>query len=119
MCQLAAELARELNRVAEADAQSLAALALARRIGERPSILYGLADRARAAAAGGAAERAGRLWGAVEREEARGRLVWWEHDRPAFAEAVGAAAGEAFERGLAAGRHLSLDEAVEEALADA
>jgi predicted ATPase/class 3 adenylate cyclase len=85
-------------------------------IRERQLLVYLLALLARTAAATGRTERAGVLWGAVETEEARGPVGQWEGERAKYAKAMLAAAGPEFDRGRAAGRALSLDEAVEYAL---
>jgi hypothetical protein len=68
------------------------------------------------AAARGDAERAGMLWGAIEAEEARRPLDVWRAMRPVYERAVASAAGLDFEPACAAGRLLTLDEAVEYAL---
>jgi predicted ATPase/class 3 adenylate cyclase len=94
------------------------ALALAHRIGDRMHGIYLLALFARGAAEEGRLERAGFLWGAVEAEEQRGIVGQWEGERELYATPVLAHAGDDFERGRAAARGLSLDEAVGAALAD-
>jgi predicted ATPase len=114
MLGYAAELAHELGQRAQAEQYAREALALAYRIGDRLGTILGVAELARVAASRGDAERAGRLWGALEREAARAPLVMWERIRPEIARDVDHAAGDEFERGRAAGLHLSLDEAVEE-----
>ena len=62
------------------------------------------------------AERAGRLWGAIEDSEADAPFGGWRRHREASAARILACAGPEFQRGLAAGRELSLDDAVEVAL---
>ncbi len=79
--------------------------------------MYALALLARFAASSSQSERAGRLWGAIEAEEARAPVGAWEHQREEFAAPVLADGGPEFEAGRAAGRLLSLDEAVDDALA--
>ena len=61
-------------------------------------------------------ERAGRLWGAIETEEARAPMGQWEIEREAYAAPLLRRAGAGFERGRALGRTLSLDEVVKQAL---
>lgn len=92
------------------------ALALSRELGDRLRCVRGLARLAVIAAEQGDDARAGRLWGAVEAEEARGPVGAWESERERFERPVLAHAGPAFERGRNEGRRLSLDEAVSDAL---
>jgi predicted ATPase/class 3 adenylate cyclase len=87
-------------------------------IGERQFLLFDLALLARAAVETGRVERAGILWGVIETEEARGQVGQWEAEREEYAAPVLAAAGLEFERGRVAGRRLTLDEAVDYALAE-
>ena len=61
-------------------------------------------------------ERAGRLWGAIETEEARAPMAQWEMEREAYAAPLLRGAGAGFERGRTLGRTLSLDEAVTQAV---
>ena len=63
-------------------------------------------------------ERAGRLWGAIEIEEARGPVGQWETEREDYATPVLRELGPDLARGRATGRGL-FDEAVEHALAGA
>ena len=119
MLGLAAELAAELRRDEQAASYTGRALAIAHRIGDRLRVVWTLAEIASSAAGQGDAERAGRLWAVVEREEARAPLPLWERHRHDYAGAVEALAGDEFERGRAAGRLLALDEAVAEAIAGA
>ncbi len=112
-----ADVAVELGRTDYAAQQARQAVRLARQIHDRQLTLYGLALLARLAAARGDVEWAGRLWGAVEAEEARGPVGHWESERDEIASTVIVASTE-FESGHAAGRALSLDEAVEYALGE-
>jgi len=111
-----ADLSFELGRAAVAEERGREAVELAWRVGDRQIVVYTLALLARTAAAGGRSERAGRLWGAVEAEEARGPLGHWERERDEYATRVLVAADPSFHAARAAGRTLSLDEAVEYAL---
>jgi predicted ATPase len=113
-----AELALVQNRPEEAAARARQALRLSRRIGDRQLSVYVLAFLARAVAEDGEVHRAGRLWGAVEAEEARGPLGSWEGDRDQYAARVLAHAGAHLEQGLREGRELPLQAAIEEALGD-
>jgi predicted ATPase/DNA-binding SARP family transcriptional activator len=111
-----AELALVQNCPKEAAARARQALRVSRRIGDRQLSVYVLAFLARAAAEDGDAHRAGRLWGAVEAEEARQPLGSWEGDREQYAARVLAHADAHLEQGLHEGRELPLQAAIEEAL---
>ena len=73
---------------------------------------------ARVAAKDGREARAGRLWGAIEAEEARGPVGAWEGDREQEEHAVLAAAGAAFDSARAEGRVLALADAIAFAISD-
>jgi tetratricopeptide (TPR) repeat protein len=92
------------------------ALLLARQIGNRQTIVYALAQLAAAAAAKNDRWRAGRLWGAIEADEARAPIGIWESAREPLAYRVLGLATPELERGLQQGRCFSLDEAVVDAL---
>jgi predicted ATPase/class 3 adenylate cyclase len=119
-----AELLLERGRLVEADEHVRDALQLAALMNDRRNIVYSLAILARLAVDAGQSTRAGRLWGAVETEEARAPLGHrpgllasnWEADRHMYAEPVLAGAGPEFEFGRKQGRDLSLTAAVEAAL---
>ena len=115
----ACEWSFELRRVREAEEHARAALQLAHQIQDRQMTIYTLALLARAAAMQHLSERAGRLWGAIEIEEARGPVGQWETEREDYATPVLRELGPDLARGRATGRGLSLDEAVEHALAGA
>ena len=89
------------------------ALALGARIADRQGTVTALAQLAGVAAEAGKTGRAGKLWGAIEAEEERGRVGSWEDQRDAIATSVLAHAGPAFDAGRAEGRELSLQQAVE------
>jgi hypothetical protein len=57
------------------------------------------------------------LWGAIEAEERRVPSASWESERPQYVARLEPAAGPDFEQARAEGVKLSLDEAVEYALA--
>ena len=115
MLSLLAEVELSLGRLDEAESRGREALRGSHEIGDRYSVVYGLAVLAWIASARDPA-RAGELWGAVEAEEARGPIGAWEQQR-AEMEAHVVREGETFEGGRARGRTLSLDAAVERALA--
>jgi predicted ATPase/DNA-binding SARP family transcriptional activator len=100
-----------------AEAWSAEALALSHRIGDRQNTIMRLAVLASAAAERGDVERAGKLWGAIEAEESRGRIGAWERNRGEYEQRLPSSDDPAFDRGRQMGRALSLDEAVDEALA--
>ena len=87
-----------------------------RSMGDRQHAVYGLALLAWLATEQGDLGRAGRLWGAVEAEAERAPVGQWEVERDEYASHV-VRDDPAFERGRAAGRRLTLDQAVDEALA--
>ena len=113
-----AERTQQLGRYEDAARWAREALAVGHQIGDRQWLVYSFAVLARAAAERGDQSHAGRLWGALEREEERGPVGQWEREgeRSGYAEAVLARTGVAFERSREEGRRLSLDEAVELAL---
>ena len=114
-----AELAAlELNvgRVDEAETHARESLAIAEALYDRPGRVFGAGLLAWAAATRGEAERAGRLWGAIEDEHAGAPLGgWWRH-RDACEGRIREVAGPEFERGYVEGRELTLDDAVSLAL---
>ena len=110
------EVSRKLGRLDDAERWIRDALAILLPIHNRQNLVYGLALLATVAAEQGAHERAGLFWGAVEAEEQRGAIGVWESERDAFEDKVLTHAGPELERGLEAGRKLSLDDAVEAAL---
>jgi tetratricopeptide (TPR) repeat protein len=111
-----AEFALTLGRVEYACERAVAGVALAHAIGDRQGIVYGLGLLAWGAAAAGEAERAGRLWGAIEAEAARGPIGQWEAERDDYAARVLPVAGADFDRAVEAGRRMTLDDAVAHAL---
>jgi tetratricopeptide (TPR) repeat protein len=113
-----AELELAQNRPEEAATRARQALRLSQRIGDRQLSVYVLAFLACAAADNEDAHRAGRLWGAVEAEEARRPLGAWEGEREQYAARVLAHADAHLEQGMREGRELPLQAAIEEALGD-
>jgi tetratricopeptide (TPR) repeat protein len=112
-----ADVADELGRTDLAWERARAAVRLSREVGDRQFTVYALALLARFAGAAGQAERAGRLWGAIEAEEARRPVGAWEREREQIASTVVMPSAE-FESGRSTGWSLSLDEAVEHALGE-
>ena len=107
----------ELGRIDEAAAAVREELALARGMADRQSMVYGLVQLAWISSVRGDVSRAGRLWGAVEAEEARAPVGQWEDERETYAERVLGAGGPERERSRRLGRGVSFTNAVEEALA--
>jgi predicted ATPase/class 3 adenylate cyclase len=104
------------GRFEEVEGWARQGLRLAHELKDQVSIPFGLAQLAWAAAGRGDALRAGRLWGAIEAEEARAPLGGWAMERAEYEAAVMEHAGPEFERGRHEGRQLSLDQAIESAL---
>jgi non-specific serine/threonine protein kinase len=111
-----AELLLEQGRLGESESASREALRLATRIGARQATIIAVSLLAQVEGEAGQPERAGRLWGAIEAEEARGPVGQWDVEREEAARPVLAHAGPEFERGRQEGRHLSLQEAADEVL---
>jgi predicted ATPase len=117
LAELAA-LSLNAGRVDEGAAYAREALALADELRDRPGRVFAVGLLARAAAERGQAERAGRLWGAIEHEVAGAPLGGWQRHRDECAERIFAAASPDFERGRSEGRDWMLDETVKYALSD-
>ena len=100
-----------LGRFDEAERSTRGAIALSGELGERIGAIFACANLARIAAIRGDAAYAGRLWGAIEAEEAAGPIGQWEAQRGEVEEAVMRASGAAFEQGRAEGRFLTLAQA--------
>jgi predicted ATPase/DNA-binding SARP family transcriptional activator len=114
--QRLADRALTSGRVAVAGPPAREALRWSRDIGDRQSIVYGLASLAWEATAAGRHDRAGRLWGGLQAEVERGGPVGqWELEEEVLRAQVDLGS-EAFRTAVAAGRALSLDQVVEEAL---
>jgi non-specific serine/threonine protein kinase len=111
------ERAFENGRLDEAGSAAREALALARDIDDRQSVIWTLGILARLAATIGSHHRAARLWGALESEVERGGPVGqWELESDVYRRAVEDRAGPGFRPGVAEGRALTLPQAIEEAL---
>jgi predicted ATPase/class 3 adenylate cyclase len=100
----------------EGEALARESLEIAERLRDRPGRIFGVGILARVAAERGQAERAGRLWGAIEDDQAGAPLGGWRRHREACQGRVRELSGPEFERGYADGRELTLEEAVTAAL---
>ena len=106
----------QLGRIDESERTCSEELELAREIGDRQAMVYGLAHLARTSAVKRRPARAGLLWGALEAEAERAPLGQWEIEKEEYANGVLVAHGAEFDRAYAQGRALSLEAAVAEAL---
>jgi predicted ATPase/class 3 adenylate cyclase len=104
------------GRLDEADTDARASLELAEELRDRSGRVFGVGILAGVAAGRGEQLRAGRLWGAIEDEDALAPLGGWRRHRDAVEARVRASSGPELERGLAEGRELTLDEATSAAL---
>ena len=93
------------------------ALAISFGLGNRLGSVFAAAELASAAAALGNAAAAGRLWGAIEREEETGAIGQWPAQRPVYEELLLPVAGPEFEQARAEGRLLTLAEAAADGVA--
>jgi hypothetical protein len=89
---------------------------VSRTVGDLRKTVYSLAALAIVARAQGDAERAGTLWGAIETAEERAFLGTWSTDGEEYARQVLEPADAELERGLVAGRRMTLEQAVTFAL---
>ncbi len=115
LAELAALHLRE-GRPGDAEAYAQESLTIAEQVRDRSGRVFGVGLLATIAAEQGDLERAGRLWGAIEHEQAFAPLGGWQRHRDACSARIEELAGADFEQALAAGRELELDEAVEYAL---
>ena len=106
----------QLGRIDASERTCRQSLDLACEIGDRQSMVYGLAHLARTSAVERRPARAGLLWGALEAEAERAPLGQWEIEKEEYANGVLVAHGAEFDRAYAQGRALSLEAAVAEAL---
>jgi ATP/maltotriose-dependent transcriptional regulator MalT len=111
-----AQLAAKAGRIEEAENRARASLALAEQLHDRPGRVFGVGLLAVTAAERGELERAKRLWGAIEAEDAGAPLGGWRRHRETCEARIREVAGPEFERG-AEGHTLTLDDAVTLALA--
>jgi predicted ATPase/class 3 adenylate cyclase len=114
-----AALSLEAGRTDEAESSACESLALAQRMRDFGGRVFGVGVLACVAAERGDAARAGRLWGAIEADRVGAPLGGWLRHRASCETHLEKLAGPELEAALAAGRELSLDDAVELTLADA
>jgi predicted ATPase/class 3 adenylate cyclase len=107
----AAELELQRGNLDAAENNALASLDLSLSLGNRRSIMLVAAKLAVIAAERGDAERAGRLWGAIESDETSGPVRGWEDSRKECEALVMRADGPAFARARTEGHLLSIAEA--------
>jgi predicted ATPase/class 3 adenylate cyclase len=115
LAELAA-LSLNAGRVDEAELHAQESLAIADQLRDRAGRVFGVGLLACVAAERGRTEHAGRLWGAIEDDDAHAPLGGWRRHRAECEARIREAAGPDFERGYADGRDLALDEAVSLAL---
>jgi predicted ATPase len=102
---------RERRNLDAAEAHALRSLGLSLDLGDRLHTVFTGAELAIIAAERGDAERAGRLWGAVESETSAGRVGQWEQERAKIEALVLRVDGPAFASARAEGSLLSIAEA--------
>jgi predicted ATPase len=100
----------------EGEAHARKSLAIADELRDRPGRIFGVGLLARVAAERGQRERAGRLWGAIEDDQAGAPLGGWLRHRQTCEDRILEVAGPEFDSGRAEGRALTLDDAVSIAL---
>jgi hypothetical protein len=109
-------LSLNARRLDEAETHAREALALADELHYRAGRVFGVGLLAAIAAARGQLEHAGRLWTAIEHEDAVAPLGGWRRHREAFEAVIRQASGPEFERDRAAEAAFPLDDAVRLAL---
>jgi len=112
-----AALSLRQGDIAAAETYAADALALHDSLGDRAGRVLGVGIHAAIAAQRGDAERAGRLWGAIEDQRAHAPHGGWERHRDDCRASIEQVAGPSFDAGRAAGRQLELADAVREARA--
>ncbi len=112
-----ASMAWEQGDLARSAVLSRECVSLAHELGNAPTLVYGLGLLAALAAAEGDRARAGRLWGAVEALEESGEARLDAESRARYETTILALSDAELEAGRAEGRAMTLDEAVEHALA--
>ena len=111
-----AALSLSAGELDEAERRARESLAIADELRDRAGRVFGVGLLAAVAAERGQAKRAGRLWGAIEDDDALAPLGGWRRHREACETRIRNAAGPDFDRGYAEGRGLDLDDAVSLAL---
>jgi tetratricopeptide (TPR) repeat protein len=107
----AAELELERGDLDSAEGHALRCLELSLGLGDRRRVVHTAADLAVIAAEHGDAERAGRIWGAIEGEVSAGRVAEWERRREEIEERVLRADGPEFAHARSEGSLMSVAEA--------
>ena len=107
----AAEFERERGDLDAAEGHALRCLDLSLRLGDRRRVVLTAAKLAVIAAEHGDAERAGRIWGAIESEVSAGGVAEWERRREEIEERVLRADGPEFAHARAEGSLMSVAEA--------
>ena len=107
----AAKFEREHGNLEAAEDHAFRTLELALGLGDRRRLVLGAAELAILAAERGHAERAGRLWGAVESEVNAGAVAHWEDLHEELESLVLRADGPAFSEARAEGSLMSVAEA--------
>ena len=112
-----AALSLEADKIDDADETARAGLELARQLHDYGGRVLGVGLLACVAGVRGDPDRAGRLWGAIEDDHVRAPLGGWPRHRAGCeARLVASCGGAVLDAAAAAGRHLSLDDAVALAL---
>ncbi|HEV3480230.1 MAG TPA: adenylate/guanylate cyclase domain-containing protein [Gaiellaceae bacterium] len=111
-----AQLSLSDGRIDRGEAQARESLLLANQLRDRPGRVFGVGLLALVAAERGQLDRAGRLWGAIENEDAGAPLGGWRRHRETCRARIRQLAGPEFDRACAEGRELTLDDAVSVAL---
>ncbi|MDP8931507.1 MAG: adenylate/guanylate cyclase domain-containing protein [Actinomycetota bacterium] len=110
-------LSLNAGQVEEAEPLARESLVVADEMRDRAGRVFGVGLLARLAAERGYLERAGRLWAAIQDEDAVAPLGGWRRHRQTCEARIREGAGPEFERGYAEGRAMTLDDAVSLALA--
>ena len=107
-----AMLSLRAGRIDEAETRARDSLTLAEASRDRSGRVFNVGILATVAAGRGQAERAGRLWGAIESEQVGAPLGGWRRHRQECEARIREVAGPDFDRGCVDGRALPLETAV-------
>ena len=107
-----AMLSLSAGRIDEAETRARDSLTLAEASHDRSGRVFNVGVLATVAAGRGQAELAGRLWGAIEGEQAGAPLGGWRRHRQECESRIREVAGPDFDRGCVDGRGLALETAV-------